>query len=74
MLTPKKNPMLDFLEASQIYKCYIVVWLKKRGLLIAILKFLRHIGDKVLCDDENVKIFKEGHTFVQECGRFKYII
>lgn len=35
-------------------------------MLIAILKFLRHIGDKVLCDDENVKIFKEGHTFVQD--------
>lgn len=28
------------------------------------------LGNKSLSDDENVKIFKAVHTFIQNCGRF----
>lgn len=30
--------------------------------------------DKSLSDDENGKMYKDVHTFIQECGRFNLII
>lgn len=42
------------------------MWIKK-GLVHVHLIIL---GNKSLSDDENVKIFKAVHTFIQNCGRF----